>query len=454
MNGADLTALYLEAVKRSGVRPSELYDDSYLATDLIRNFYQGRFLTRPLFLSHQECDRLYQDLANLRSALISLPNRRYGGDLGAFARALGMTEVQITAIRRSRSSPVTQQSRADLYTDPTGFKVLELNMGSALGGIDTSDLCGMMLKHPVLAEFAHTHRLGYADTMRGQVENMFAETGFPADRRPVMATTDWPASFPVLEPFLRHFTHRLRELGIDAYPCHLGQLEVRDGGVWLGDQKVDIIQRLFMLEDCLKPSDVALMEPVLAAVERGEVRIFTPMDSELYASKGALAMLSDEANRELFSEPERASLGRILPWTRMLRSEPVTLEDGRRVDPLEYALRHRQELALKPTMQHGGQGVLLGWQADTDPQTWQERVRAAVDGPYVLQRRVRPVPELFPTDDGDPVPWIVSWGVFTMRSGYGGVYARAMPASSAAEVLGFYAGAYSGGCLHTLPEPG
>ena len=37
-------------------------------------------------------------------------------------------------------------------------------------------------------------------------------------------------------------------------------------------------------------------------VARGEVKIFTPLDSEMFASKGALAMLSDEENRKHFDQ--------------------------------------------------------------------------------------------------------------------------------------------------------
>ncbi|MPZ26580.1 MAG: hypothetical protein GEV12_09000 [Micromonosporaceae bacterium] len=451
MNRANLTARYLEEVKRSGVRASDLVTTDRQSEEL-QIQYQDRYLSRPLFLGHEERERLHADVANLRSALVSLPDRLFGGDLAGFARALGMADVQVSAILRSRGTTVTQQSRADLYTDETGFKLLEFNMGSAIGGIDNSDMCRMLLEHPVLAEFARTHRLDFVDTMREQVNNMLVESGFAPGSKPVMATTDWPSSFQTLEPFMRHFTGRLQEMGIDAHPCHIGQLEVRDGRVWLGERPVDIIQRLFMLEDLLEyPDAAALMDPILDAAARGEVKIFTPMDAELFASKAALAMLSDEQHRERFDPEELASIDRILPWTRMVRPGLVTLEDGRRVELLDYALQHQQDLALKPTLLHGGEGVLLGWRPDTDPDTWQERVRSAMDEPYVIQRRIRPVPELFPTDDGDPIPWIVSWGVFTVVNGYGGVYVRAITVDSGVEVINHSGGAYSGGCLHALP---
>jgi hypothetical protein len=452
MNRAELTAAYLDEVKRRGVPASELVEAQSKSRGF-QAFYGGRYLSRPLFLGHDECSQLYHDVDTMRSALVSLPDRLYGGDLAAFARAVGMAEVQVSAILRSRGAQVTSQSRADMYSDESGFKVLEFNMGSALGGIDQSDMARAMLAHPVLAEFAETHRLGFVDMMAEQVYNMFVESGFEPGSDKTLVTTDWPTSFKTLEPYMHHFRSRLIEMGVDAHVCHIGQLEVRDGGVWLGDRRIDIIQRLFMIEDLLEyPDAPALMDPILDAAARGEVKIFTPMDAEMFASKGALAMLSDEANRSLFTADELASLDRILPWTRMVRPGPVTLEDGSRVDLLDYALSHRDDLALKPTSLHGGQGVLLGWRPDTTAEAWEEQVRAALDGPYVIQRRIRPVPELFPTDEGDPEPWIITWGVFTVLSGFGGIYCRGTSVESNVEVINLGSGAYSGTCLHALPE--
>ena len=451
MNRTMLTARYLDEVKRSGATGREL--GGMQAESAMQNSYYRRYLSRPLFLGQDEVRQLHADLDNLRSALVSLPGKLYGGDLAAFARAVGMTEVQVSAILRSRGSTVTRQARGDLYADETGFRLLEFNMGSTLAGMDNADMCRALLQHPVLAEFAQAHRLDYVDTLREHANNVFAESGFAPGSRPVMATADWPSSYQTLEPYMRHYTGRFRELGLDAHPCHVGQLEVRDGRVWLGGQPIDIIDRLFMIEDLLEyPDAPALLDPILNAAARGWVKIFTPMDSELFASKGALAMLSDEENRSLLDPQQRASLDRILPWTRMVRPGPVTLEDGRRVDLLSYALTHRHDLALKPTLLHGGQGVLLGWHDDTTAQAWEEQVRAALDGPYVIQRRIRPVPELFPADSGDPVPWIVSWGVFTVVNGYGGTFARATTVESNVEVVNLGSGAHVGTCMHVRPD--
>src|SRR6202790_1397502 len=101
-----------------------------------------------------------------------------------------------------------------------------------------------------------------------------------------------------------------------------------------------------MIEDPLHPDGRAAIDPILGAVERGEGEIFTPEFSELYGCKGALALLSDEANRHLCTAAELASLDRLLPWTRMARSGSVSV-GGERVDLLEYATAQRENLILK-----------------------------------------------------------------------------------------------------------
>ena len=110
----------------------------------------------------------------------------------------------------------------------------------------------------------------------------------------------------------------------------------------------------------------------------------------------------------------------------LLAIAPVVLRHRRRkvrstADLVVRAREHRDDLVLKATLLHGGDGFVGGWLVS--PQEWDERVAAAMDGPYVLQERVRPAPELFPAADGSLRPWVLTWGVFISSYGYAGAYA-------------------------------
>jgi hypothetical protein len=452
MDRAALTAAYLDEVRRHGATAAELTGDIAQSAAVLPNlFYPGMpYLSRPVFCGQAETEQLHADVEALRALLVSLPDRLYGGDLGRFARAAGAHSYELEAILASRSDPVSPQARADLYAHTGGFAVMEYNMGSALGGMDNADICRAMLAHPVLAKFAAAHGLGYVDTMREQVTSLRAATGFGPGTAPVVAVTDWPSSYASqLGPYMRQLAERWREFGLDAHDCHIGQLEVRGGRVWLAGRPVDVISRMFLLDFLLEPGAAELMDPVLGAVARGEVVMFTPLDSELLGSKAALAMVCDERNRPDFSAAELAVAERLVPRTRMVRPGPVTGPDGRTADLFDYAVRHRDELVLKPSLRYGGQDVLPGWQAQTTPQLWQDQLSQAMNGPFVLQRRIEPVPELFPGPGGEPVPWIVAWGVYTGAGGFGGILTRAATVASGLAVLNVSSGAHIGCCLYT-----
>jgi hypothetical protein len=420
MSRSALTESYVRESAHLASLPAELLALARTEVDLAATMYEGSCLGRPVLLAADELAELTGDLLNLHAALTGLPDRLFGGDLAAFARAVGMTDTQVTGILRGRGDAPTRLGRADLYHDGSAFRLLELNMGSTVGGLDNALLNRAMVTHPFLADFTARHQLSYQDTMAELAHTLLAECKVPSGERPLIVAADWPDSFAKLEPRLRHSAAQLAPLGVDIVPCHLGQLSIKDGLVWLDGRKVDLLYRIFMVEDLLDPRAPDLIEPVLRAAEAGAVRIFTPMDSELYGSKGALAMLSDEENRGLFSADELASLDRILPWTRMVRPGAVTVA-GERVEMREYAFARREELILKPTLLHGGSGVLPGWL--TGPDEWASHVDAAMDRSFVLQQRIRPEPEPFPTEHGLR-PHVLNWGVFLCARGYGGALAR------------------------------
>lgn len=438
----ELTEEFLKTVAEAGTDAAEVFQAVH--SSVVASSYLGRALGRPVFLNRPQYRRLIEDTDNLYSAITGMPGRLHGGDLAAFGRSIGMTELQIAAILRNRTGQATRLARADLCLGPNGFQLVEMNIGSTLGGLDNALLNEGMLSAPHVGAFVAKHGLTYVDTLEAVVETLLAECEIPAGTRPVMAAADWPESFETLAPQLHRSAAMLVPLGLDAQACHVGQLRVADGRVWLGDKAVDVIYRLWTMEDQHTELGRQLIEPLNAAADRGEVKVFTPMDGRLFGNKGILALVSDEENRHLLTPAERASVDRALPWTRMLRSGPVTAEDGRTVDLAEYAISEREQLILKPTALYGGKGVVPGWL--TEPGEWRERIEAALDTAYLVQRRITVVPELFPTENGFE-PWTLVWGVFLMREAAGGIWVRGTrgPISG---VAGMTAGGTGTCCFH------
>ncbi len=214
---------------------------------------------------------------------------------------------------------------------------------------------------------------------------------------------------------------------------------------------MDIVFRFFLIEEIVTEADAALVEPVLRAAERGTVGLFSRFDAELYGNKGALAMLSDDEHRAAFSAEERACIDRFLPWTRHVRAV-ATDPAGAEIDLLRHAEQEQQDLILKPTLLHGGTGIVPGW--TVSPEEWRAHLAEAMDGPYVLQRRIRPVAERFPATDGPGTQDLyLNWGVFladpaaTGTDGYAGCIVRGST-DPAVGVVSMGSGARVGCCFH------
>jgi hypothetical protein len=283
------------------------------------------------------------------------------------------------------------------------------------------------LADPVVREFVESRGLACVDTVSLIAEEILAHCesrGIQGDQ-PVIAVVDSPAGYRA-DPASSEFVAMMfAERGFTALPADASRLRRRDGGLWLDGTRIDVVYRMFMLEELVSDADTEPFEDLFRAQEADEVSMLLPLDVEAHGSKSALALLSDDRHRDALDAAERALVDRVLPWTRTLETGKFQV-DGAEVDALDHCLAHREELVLKPSWLHGGAGVLPGWTASE--QDWREGVAAAIGGPYVVQQRVVPVSEPVRDEEtGTLAPWLLNWGVFVVGDAFGGAVVRAEP---------------------------
>jgi len=117
---------------------------------------------------------------------------------------------------------------------------------------------------------------------------------------------------------------------------------------------------------------------------------------QLLFRKSILALLQDQRFESTFANDERIAIRKHVPWTRRVR-EQRTDYDGKQIDLVEFLLKHRERLVLKPDGAYGGTGVVLGWEASDE--AWQQALRLALSSDYVVQERVEVLEEEFPSCD-------------------------------------------------------
>jgi len=402
-------------------------------------------MSRPAFLTASERDTVQSDLSRLVELLLELPDRLFGGDVTAMPGFDGRDAAQRTAVQATWRDRDVVLARADLLRAADGFKAVEVNVHSSLGGIDSGPWHQAFLRLPVYRDFIAAEGLGYLDPMDGVARALREAT----DRRnlgsrPTVAVVDWPTTFPEFADRLHGVARLLEAHGFSAFACHAGELELRDGRLVHQGRPIDVLYRIFLLGDVSEAPE--LLDPILQAHAAGNLLMAMSFSAEVAGNKASLALLSAAADDGRLAPEDAGLVRRLVPWTRL--TEPGCVRRaGEEVPLLELAVRERTRLVLKPADGHAGHNVVTGWTTPADE--WATAVEQAIGSFYVLQERVRPVAELMPRLDADGLGFEevdINWGVFVMGGRYCGAMPRATPSARAA-VISAANGAAVGCCF-------
>ncbi len=380
-------------------------------------------LSRPVLLDAAQRTGLHRDLTGLYDLLTVLPDRLCGGDLTAYGHLLGLTSAQALAARRTAVPGTPRLARPDLYETTGGFRVLEMNVTAALGGTGISWQSRMYLADPAVRAFVAERGLSCVDTaalISRTLLDACAARGCP--ERPVVAVVDSPAGRAADRASSEYVALRFQETGFEALACDVAGMRRRDGALWAQGRRVDVVYRMFLIEEMRTPAEAEPFEELIAAQEAGEVLMLMPLATEACGGKAALGLLGEAARRGQLDPAEVALVDRILPWTAGLGRSKL-MADGAEQDALAYCVAHREDLVLKPSWLHGGAGVVPGWL--TAPDAWRSALESAVGGPWVVQRRAVPVTEPFwDPESAATEPWVVNWGIFLVGDAFGGISIR------------------------------
>jgi hypothetical protein len=397
--------------------------------DAVRLASGDRIFDQPVIVDRSQVEAFARDVQVVFDLITALPERLFDGDWMRFARAVDVPEEAARFMMSSRCLGMPRYGRADMYHDGTAFRLLELNVGSEIGGLERAGLlpaaflAQLPAGHPERGALtsAPTHAL-VADALRREAT---ATTG---RREPVVGLVDAPQSRRAYEAHWQALADLLGAEGLPTVVGDLDTLQVTPDGVQVEGRRVDLVLRYASVAEILDhPGAPQLMATVIDRARRGELALWTPPHSNAFGSKGCLALVSDPGNVGSFTAAERRAVASIVPWTRSLNPALEGRSPADHAALVQHARERRGSLVLKPSTGHGGAGVLIG--PETPAAEWDEAVGRAASGEVlaVVQRVVPPRTETFPPGSGTPEV-TAAYGAFFTPSGFAGAYARVAPA--------------------------
>jgi len=210
--------------------------------------------------------------------------------------------------------------------------------------------------------------------------------------KPVIAIVDW-REVPTWTEF-EILRDRFQKIGIPTVVSDPRDLEFDGRALFAHGQRIDLVYRRVLVNDIV--AHPAETRALIHAYQAGAVCVANSLRCKIPHKKAFFAVLTDDKNAHLFSEPEREIIRAHVPWTRLL-ADVRTEKNGESIELLSYVRAHRENCVLKPNDEYGGTGVSLGWE-NTQTQ-WDSAIHNALaeaGKSWIVQERIATRREIFP----------------------------------------------------------
>ncbi|MFW6012137.1 MAG: hypothetical protein ACOC92_00335 [bacterium] len=410
--------------------------------------YQGQ--SWPTFVDRRLVKELERVSIDLSRVIRRLPEVVFNGDPARIARFYGLPDADLVGLVLAEPNGIDGAlSRGDFLLTGDGFRCIEFNMTSSLGGWEAGLIAEMLLHVPEVAEFVAraAQPVTFTRTFRCIFEHLVShavQEGIPDDRIDTglghlgeVASAD-----PGLESALRaEYRAALAAsapgFGGDVFFCDCRRIEERDGAIHHRGRRVHVLVELFANLDDPR---------IFRAFKRGRLALHNGPARGVLSDKRNLALLWEHRDSPRLQAEERRLIAESVPWT--LRVVRGTVDVGGEECRLEEVLaRRRERLVLKQGRSRGGEAVVLG--KSTSPSRWDEVAREALEaeGEWVVQEALESKPYLYQHGAHGAAVHDLVWGPFVAGSAYAGAILRAQPRGSGGGVVNLAHGATEGALL-------
>lgn len=327
-----------------------------------------RSLPGTLVIDEKDAELLQRAVPEILEALITLPRRAYGGDYRRYAQDLGLDGARLEFLVDVADMEAERYGRADIYPTANGWKLLEFNVASDLGGVERSVAStGAARISPLTSALDTLSMLG--GTLRTRSEQL----GLPTEAISIVVGSDCSLG---LAEMLRSLSGALAAAtGMRVEINDLSTLSIKEDRVVGPNGPVHIVLRYFTVEHALSAADGSRVRQIVRAARAGGCVLWTPPNSSLFSNKAALVLLAEavEAGELSMSAAARDLL------------VPAFRAAGRARSDIDGTV----DWILKETTSAAGGGTFCSW--ETDPETWEEALTRS-EATAVVQHRVVPSP--------------------------------------------------------------
>ena len=339
---------------------------------------------RPTFMTEAGYNTIQDTVYLIRQAVLKIAAAHFNNKY-TLKEDLGMEEweIELAAIP-TNVIRLSALSRMDSFLTRDSFKFVELNGENPAGIAYLHELGKIYRQLPIFKEFEKQHPVRFVSPL----EHTLAAIGFiyheqfdGKENKPSIAIVD-KLDVPTIHEFRLLKTH-FERMGHTCVIADPRELACKDGWIYYGDTRIDILYRRLLLNEFYEMKDEckAFLEGYFAQ----KTCYLNTFRTKLVHKKAIFSFLTDERYTKQLSREQQEAIHQHIPWTRMLRNEKTTFR-GLKIDLIDFVRNNRQYFVIKPNDEYGGKGVSLGFSASQ--QEWDDAIEASTTSKYVVQEVV------------------------------------------------------------------
>ena len=339
---------------------------------------------RPTFITEASYNAIQDTVYLIRQAILSIAAACFN-DQKILKEDLGMEdwEIELAAIP-TNVIRLSALSRMDSFLTKNSFKFVELNGENPAGIAYLDQLSKIYRSLPLFKQFESIHPIRFVSPLvhtHASMQFIYREQ-FDGDQElPSIAIVD-KLDVPTLNEFhlLQSYFQRMGHTCVIVDPR---ELACRDGWIYAGDTRIDILYRRLLVNEFYEMKDEcsAFLEGYVAQ----KTCYLNTFRTKLVHKKSIFSFLTDERYTRLLTREQQEAIHHHIPWTRMMRNEKTTFR-GLQIDLIDFVRNNKKYFVIKPNDEYGGKGVTLGFSASQ--QEWDDAISQSMKSKYVVQEVV------------------------------------------------------------------
>lgn len=315
--------------------------------------------------------------------ITSIPQRMFGGNLQRMMQYQGI-EVEEAAHLLEFWNPrfrrmATHFARPDYLLTHRGFELVEFNIAPPVGGIGICDDVRTAFLDSPWFRFLRERGI---DCVAPWTTEVWRRSILSACRRahqlerPLLLEATADPMEDLANDFTQpSFVRMVADSGFDLLTGPIQALDISHRGVFFEGRRIDIVFTCFTSSEARRYVSRDLLQRLAQADTKGLVDFIAPPLNRVFDSKVNLAILSSAEFQQRCTPQERRLLREHVPPTFRLDADTAGL-----------ARRHPADYVLKPAVEFGGKGVVIG--ASVPSGHWHACLEEALQGPecFVLQQ--------------------------------------------------------------------